>query len=223
VPLFLKLPGGGPGRLVEEHVRIRDVLPTIADALGARSHGRGGAIALARGSRAPRPSGWKIFGAARRDAGGARRVARAPARALRRGRLGRVRRRRRRGAARATGGGAGRDLGGDARAVARLDPGSRRSTRREAAPALARPPLAGHPVAARRDALRSAEGERLFVAVNGRVAGVARAYQAEDDRPSASPFSSRPRPSGQGETRSLSMRRRGRARSPRACARSRPA
>jgi hypothetical protein len=36
VPFLIKLPGRQTGRVVDEHVRIVDVLPTIADALGVR-------------------------------------------------------------------------------------------------------------------------------------------------------------------------------------------
>ena len=36
VPLFVKLPGDRPGRVVDRHVRTIDILPTIADALDVR-------------------------------------------------------------------------------------------------------------------------------------------------------------------------------------------
>ncbi len=183
VPLFLKLPGGGPGRVVEEHVRIPDVLPTIADALGAEIPWKvEGRSALAEGfegaetvriGRFSAPfeemlaardgslerqlelfgeGGWDVYGAGADE-----------------GLLGRPEEELQEISAGTP------SSGSPPSGIATIDATGSRLLRSlgHRSPVLPSP-LVGTLSGAQK-------GERLFVAVNGRVAGVARAYQAEDD------------------------------------------
>jgi hypothetical protein len=61
VPLFVKLPGQGRGRVVDEHVETIDVLPTLLDLANVRAHGTMDGRSLLRPSAAAQAEHVTIF------------------------------------------------------------------------------------------------------------------------------------------------------------------
>ena len=89
IPFFMKLPGQKKGRIVDTHISIVDILPTIADAIGVDDPVGDGRTLRARGHGRPSGrAGRNGHGAVPRGPRAAPALARAAARTLRQRRVG---------------------------------------------------------------------------------------------------------------------------------------